>query len=57
MENKKEKNSKKKILIIIGIIVAILVGLVAYGVVADLHQEKKLKKELDYLYEITNKED
>ncbi len=57
MENKKEKNSKKKILITIGIIVAILVGLVAYGVVADLHQEKKLKKELDYLYEITNKED
>ena len=57
MENKKEKNSKKKILIIIGIIVAILVGLVAYGVVTDLHQEKKLKKELDYLYEITNKED
>lgn len=57
MENKKEKNSKKKILIIIGIIVAILVGLVAYGVVTDLYQEKKLKKELDYLYEITNKED
>lgn len=57
MKNKKEKNSKKKILITIGIIVAILVGLVAYGVVADLHQEKKLKKELDYLYEITNKED
>lgn len=57
MENKKEKNSKKKILITIGIIVAILVGLVAYGVVADLHQEKKLKKELDYLYEITNKDD
>lgn len=57
MENKKEKNSKKKILITIGIIVAILVGLVAYGVVTDLHQEKKLKKELDYLYEITNKED
>lgn len=57
MENKKEKNSKKKILITIGIIVAILVGLVAYGVVADLYQEKKLKKELDYLYEITNKED
>ena len=57
MENKKEKNNKKKILITIGIIVAILVGLVAYGVVADLHQEKKLKKELDYLYEITNKED
>lgn len=57
MENKKEKNSKKKILITIGIIVAILVGLVAYGVVTDLYQEKKLKKELDYLYEITNKED
>lgn len=57
MKNKKEKKSKKKILIIIGAIVAVIAGLIIYGVVVDLNQEKKLKEELDYLYEITNKED
>ena len=57
MKNKKEKKSKTKILIIIGAIVAVIAGLIIYGVVVDLNQEKKLKEELDYLYEITNKED
>lgn len=52
----KKKKSKKKILIIIGAVVAVLAAIIIYGVVADLKQEEKLKEELDYLYEITNKE-
>lgn len=50
------KKSKKNIFIIIGIVILLLLVPIIYGVVKDLKQEDTLKKELDTLYEVTNKE-
>ena len=47
---------KKKILIVLGVILLLFICLIAYYVVVDLNQEKKLKKELDEIYEMTNQE-
>ena len=40
---------KKKILIAIGIIVALIVAVIAYFVILDMKQEKKLMEEFDVL--------
>ena len=50
------KKSKKHIFIIIGVVILLLLVPIIYGVVKDLKQEDTLKKELDTLYEVTNKE-
>jgi len=50
------KKSKKNIFIIIGVVILLLLVPIIYGVVKDLKQEDTLKKELDTLYEVTNKE-
>lgn len=50
------KKSKKNIFIIIGVVIFLLLVPIIYGVVKDLKQEDTLKKELDTLYEVTNKE-
>lgn len=50
------KKSKKHIFIIIGVVILFLLVPIIYGVVKDLKQEDTLKKELDTLYEVTNKE-
>lgn len=50
------KKSKKNIFIIIGVVILVLLVPIIYGVVKDLKQEDTLKKELDTLYEVTNKE-
>lgn len=50
------KKSKKHIFIIIGVVILLLLVPIIYGVVKDLKQEDTLKKELDALYEVTNKE-
>lgn len=50
------KKSKKNIFIIIGVVVLVLLIPIIYGVVKDLKQEDTLKKELDTLYEVANKE-
>ena len=47
---------KKKILTIVGIVLAIIVALIAYFVVADLNQEKKLKNELTEISNLVNEE-
>lgn len=52
----KVKKSKKHIFIIIGVVILLLLVPIIYGVVKDLKQEDTLKKELDTLYEVTNKE-
>ena len=48
---------KKKIFIIIGVIIAVIVLGIAYMMVSDLKQEKKLKEEMGYIDELVNKED
>lgn len=48
---------KKKIFIIIGVIIAVIVLGIAYMMVSDLKQEKKLKEEMEYIDELVNKED
>lgn len=50
------KKRKKHIFIIIGVVILLLLVPIIYGVVKDLKQEDTLKKELDTLYEVTNKE-
>ena len=50
------KKSKKHIFIIIGVVILLLLVPIIYGVVKDLKQEDTLKKELDTLYEVANKE-
>ena len=50
------KKSKKHIFIIIEVVILLLLVPIIYGVVKDLKQEDTLKKELDTLYEVTNKE-
>ena len=47
---------KKKILTILGVILAIIVLLITYFVVADLNQENKLKKELTEIIDLVNEE-
>ena len=47
---------KKKIIIIVGIIVAVIVGILIYTVISDLKQEHKLTIELTELSELTNEE-
>lgn len=47
---------KKKILIIIGVIIAIIVGIIGYFVVVDLNQESKLQNELTELSNLVNEE-
>ena len=47
---------KKKIIIIVGIIVAVIVGILIYTVISDLKQEHKLTVELTELSELTNEE-
>lgn len=48
---------KKKILIVIGVIIAIIVGVIGYFVVVDLNQESKLQNELTELSNLVNEED
>lgn len=48
---------KKKILIVIGVIIAIIVGIIGYFVVVDLNQESKLQNELTELSNLVNEED
>ena len=48
---------KKKIFIGIGIIVAIIVAIIAFMVVSDMIQEKKLMEEFQYVEGLTEKED
>lgn len=45
---------KKKIIIIISIVVALLVGLITYFIINDLNQEKILKDELTQISNIVN---
>ena len=40
---------KKKIFITIGVIVAIIIAIIAYMVVSDMIQEKKLNEEFSYV--------
>ena len=47
---------KRKILIIIGVIVAIIIGIIGYFVVVDLNQESKLQNELTELSNLVNEE-
>lgn len=47
---------KKKVLIIIGIIVLLIIGVFAYYIISDLGQEEKLKTELNELSEMLNAE-
>lgn len=47
---------KKKILIVIGVIIAIIVGIIGYFVVVDLNQESKLQNELTELSNLVNEE-
>lgn len=47
---------KKKVLIIIGVIVAIIIGIIGYFVVVDLNQESKLQNELTELSNLVNEE-
>lgn len=45
---------KKKLLVVIGIIVLLVVGVFAYFVISDLGQEEKLKNELNEISEMAN---
>lgn len=47
---------KKKIILGIAALAIIALSAITYGVVNDLNQEEKLKKEIDYLDEITSNE-
>ncbi len=47
---------KKKIILGIAVLAIIALSAITYGVVNDLNQEEKLKKEIDYLDEITSDE-
>lgn len=47
---------KKKLLIVIGVILAIAVGVIGYFVVVDLKQESKLQSELTELSNLVNEE-
>lgn len=47
---------KKKIILGIVTLTIIVLGIITYSVVNDLNQEEKLKKEIDYLDEITSNE-
>ena len=48
---------KKKILIAIGIIVALIVAVIAYFVILDMKQEKKLMEEFEYVDGLVEKEE
>lgn len=48
---------KKKIFIAIGVIVAIIIAIIAYMVVSDLIQEKKLNEEFSYVDGLVEKEE
>ena len=48
---------KKKILIAIGIIVALIVAVIAYFVILDMKQEQKLMEEFEYVDGLVEKED
>lgn len=48
---------KKKILIAIGIIIALIIAIVAYMVVTDLKQEQKLMEEFQYVDGLIEKEE
>ena len=45
---------KKKILIIVGIIILIVIGVIAYFVITDLQQEDKLTAELQEISHLNN---
>ena len=45
---------KKKILIIVGIIILIVIGVIAYFVITDLQQEDKLTAELQEISNLVN---
>lgn len=47
---------KKKILIVVGIILVLLIGVIGYFVIDSLKQEEKLKQELEEINELVNKE-
>ena len=47
---------KKKIFIGIGIVAAIIVGIIVFMVISDLKQEDKLKEEMSYIDELVTKE-
>lgn len=47
---------KKKIMLGIVTLTIIILGIITYSVVNDLNQEEKLKKEIDYLDEVTSNE-
>lgn len=47
---------KKKVLIVLGVIILIVVALIAYAVIDDLQQEKKLIGELVEINELSNAE-
>lgn len=48
---------KKKILIIVGIIILIVIGVIAYFVITDLQQEDKLTAELQEISNLVNSQD
>ena len=48
---------KKKVLIIIGVLVALVVGVLAYFIISDLNQEDKLRDELTELSNLANSEE
>ena len=48
---------KKKILIAIGIIVALIVAVIAYFVILDMKQEQKLMEEFEYVDGLVEKEE
>ncbi len=48
---------KKKTLIIVGVVVALIVGFITYFVITDLNQEEKLKNELTEISNLVNTKD
>lgn len=48
--------NKKNVFIIIGVIIFFIIGTIILFTTSDLNQEKKLKKELDYLYQVTKQD-
>ena len=48
---------KKKILIIAGIILVLIVAIIAYTVVTDMKQEEKLAEEFKYIDGVVEKEE
>lgn len=51
------KVMKKKTLIIVGVVVALIVGFITYFVITDLNQEEKLKNELNEISNLVNTKD